>query len=336
MKANLEQIVDFSKVAKTEKQWTIEKIKEVAANNPDMEIGEVLKEVEAIKEVSFDDIVNLAEKEDLKPSTNDIEKTLLIIIDAQNDFHEGGALAVNGAREDTKRTIEFIYNWAHKITSIMLSLDTHTAAQIFHPIFWLDKNNNHPDPYTIITKDDITSGKYKPAFNITKAVDYVEGLGKKDKKDLCIWPYHCPQGTRGWLPEQQLVNMVYYHSVARSSRPIFYMKGQDVDSEMYGIFEKEYAKDGITMDNSGLAMVSMIEKYDKIYFLGQAKSHCVLESMKQFLNRYKNRPEITSKVVFVIDCSSCVAGFEDQTEKELQELVNTYGIKVMKSTEIQM
>lgn len=336
MKANIEQIVDFTKVAKREKDWTIEKIQEIAKANPDMKVDEVLKEVEALKEISFEDIVNLAEKEDMQPSVNDIEKTLLIIIDAQNDFHEGGTLAVNGAREDTKRTIEFIYKWAHKISSIMLSLDTHTVAQIFHRIFWIDKDGNHPSPYTAITKEDIVSGKYKPAFHVTKAVDYVEGLGTVGKKDLQIWPYHCPQGTRGWLPEEQLMNMVYYHAVARTSRPIFYLKGQDADSEMYGIFEKEYSKDGITINQSGLAMLSLIEKYDKIYFLGQAKSHCVLESMKQFLKRYKDRPDITSKVVFVIDCSSCVTGFEGVTEKEIQELVNTYGIKVMKSTEIQM
>ena len=187
MKANIEQIVDFSKVAKSEKEWTIEKIKEIANQNPNLELDDILNEVENLKDVSIDDIVELAEKEEMQPAKNDIEKTLLIIIDAQNDFHEGGALAVNGAREDTKRTIEFIYNWTHKISRIMMSLDTHTIAQIFNPIFWVDKNGKHPDSYTIVTKEKIAAGEFMPAYHAANAIDYVNGLKTKSKKELCIW-----------------------------------------------------------------------------------------------------------------------------------------------------
>lgn len=336
MKANLEQIVDFSKIAKTEKEWTLEKLRQIKKDEPDMEFDEILQKVEDMKGIEVKDLIKLAEEEKMTPAVNDIKKSLVVVIDAQNDFHEGGSLAVPGAREDTKRTIEFIYKWAHKITNVMLSLDTHTIAQIFHPIFWIDKDGNHPDPYTVIEPEDVAAGKYKPAFHVNVAIDYLKGLKIEDKKKLCIWPEHCLQGTRGWLPEEQLMNMIYFYSIARVSRPIFYLKGQDADSEMYGIFEKEYSKDGVTMNQAVLKILSMIEKYDVIYFLGQAKSHCVLESMKQFLKRYENRPEITSKVVFVIDCSSCVPGFEDETQRELDDLVKNYGIKVMKSTEIQM
>lgn len=336
MRTNLEQIVDFSKIAKTEKEWTLEKLREVKANDPGMEFDEILQKVEDMKSITIPELRDLAEKEEMAPAVKDIKKSLVVIIDAQNDFHEGGTLAVPGAREDTKRTIEFLYKWTHKITSVMLSLDTHTIAQIFHPIFWIDDQGNHPDPYKIVEPEDVAAGKYKPVFNINASIDYLEGLRSKNKKELCIWPEHCLQGTRGWLPEEQLMNMIYFFSVARASRPIFYLKGQDANSEMYGIFEKEYSKDGVTMNQSSLKMLSLIEKYDVIYFMGQAKSHCVLESMKQFLNHYHDRPEITSKVVFVMDCSSCVPGFEDATEKEIDDIVKTYGIKVMKSTEIQM
>lgn len=333
MKTNYEQIVDVTKIAVDEKQWALNKVLEVVKNNPGLTFEEAVEEVKKVKEVTLEEIIALGESENLQAAANDIEKNLVVVIDAQYDFHEGGTLAVTGAREDTRRATEFIYKWADKITSIMISLDTHTIAQIFHPAFWFDKNGNHPAPYTVITLEDVRTGKYNSLY-INEVIKYLEGLDATQKKQLVIWPYHCLQGTRGWLPEQELVKMVYFHAASRKSRPMFLLKGQNPFSEMYGIFKEECSIDGANFVNT--KVLKVMEDYDKIYFLGEAKSHCVLESMKQFLEEYATRPDITSKVNFVIDCSSCVAGFEDVTEKELQKLVKDYGIKVVKSTDIQM
>jgi nicotinamidase-related amidase len=35
-------------------------------------------------------------------------KTILLLIDPQNDFHEGGALGISGANEDAKRIAKMI------------------------------------------------------------------------------------------------------------------------------------------------------------------------------------------------------------------------------------
>lgn len=334
MKTNFEQIVDVTKIAVDEKEWALKKALEIHQAHPEMTFEEVAQRVRTYKDLTMDEIVAMAEEEKMNPAVSDIEKTLLIVIDAQYDFHEGGNLAVNGAREDTKRTTEFIYKWAHKISRIMISLDTHVQAQIFHSAFWIDQNGNHPAPYTVITKADIVNGKYRALYDPTIAIEYLDGLEAGQKKQLIIWPYHCIEGTKGWLPEQQLVNMVYFHSAARKSRPLFILKGQNAFSEMYGIFKEEYSPNGANLVNP--AILKIIEEYDKIYFLGQAKSHCVLESVKQFLEEYKDRPEITSKVVFVEDCSSCVDGFEDVTIDELEKLKRDFGIRIEKSTEISM
>lgn len=333
MKTNFEQIVDVTKIAVVEKEWALNKVLEVMKNNQNLTFEEAVEEVKNMKEITLEEVITLGESENLPASVNDIEKNLLVVIDAQYDFHEGGSLAVPGAREDTRRTTEFIYKWAHKITNILVSLDTHAIVQIFHPAFWFDKDGNHPGPYTVITLEDVRSGKYNSLY-INEAIKYLEGLEAGQKKQLVIWPYHCLQGTKGWLPEQELIKMVYFHSAARKARPFFLLKGQNPFSEMYGIYKEEFSISGANFVNT--KVLKLMEDYDKIYFLGQAKSHCVLESMKQFLEEYADRPDITSKVYFVIDCSSCVAGFEDATEKELQRLAKDYGIKVVKSTDVQM
>ena len=38
-----------------------------------------------------------------------------------------------------------------------MTLDTHTAAQIFHPLFWVGPDGAHPAPHTVITLADVES-----------------------------------------------------------------------------------------------------------------------------------------------------------------------------------
>ncbi|MEO1164410.1 MAG: nicotinamidase, partial [Chloroflexota bacterium] len=63
---------------------------------------------------------------DVAPASEDSTRTALLLIDAQVDFiHEDGALYVPGAIEDTRRTIEWIFNNIGSITKIYGSLDSH-------------------------------------------------------------------------------------------------------------------------------------------------------------------------------------------------------------------
>ena len=35
-----------------------------------------------------------------------------------------------------------------------------------NPLFWVDKDGNHPDAFDVITKEDIDSGKYRPVKEV--------------------------------------------------------------------------------------------------------------------------------------------------------------------------
>lgn len=84
-----------------------------------------------------------------------MKKRAILGIDLQNDFVLiNGALSVNGAEEDAKRIGAFISNNKKDIHHISLTLDSHHPLHIANPIYWKDKDGNHPSPFTVITYQD--------------------------------------------------------------------------------------------------------------------------------------------------------------------------------------
>ena len=279
---------------------------------------------------SLNELLKKANEEQLTPATKNLEKVLLLSIDVQQDFMDNGALGVPNAVKDVENATKFIYNNIDKISQIAVSLDTHNPFQIFHPCWWVDKNGNNPAPYTAITLKDLDEGKWSPVINPIASREYVEHLEKDGKKVLVIWTYHCLQGTNGSALENQFANMVYFHSVAKKTMVQRLVKGQDPLSEMYGIIKPEYdTKNYINID-----FLNKVEKFDKIVILGEAKSHCVLESIKQILEYYANKPEVTKKVFILEDCMGVIPSFEKATEDAFNSFKNQYKVNIVKSTDL--
>ena len=272
--------------------------------------------------VSLNEILKKANEEHLTPASQNREKVLFLGIDIQQDFMDNGALGVPGAKQDVLRVTKFIYNNMDKISNIAVSLDTHLPHQIFHPCWWIDENGNHPAPYTIITLADLDAGRWRAVINPQASREYVKHLEQDAKKALCIWTYHCLQGTSGAALENQFANMVYFHSVAKKAVMQRLVKGQDPLSEMYGIIKPEYDTKGYI----NLDFLNKLESYDRILIAGEAKSHCVLESIHQILEYYETRPEITKKVYILEDCMSSIPGYEDMTEQTFQTFRSKYHV----------
>ena len=83
----------------------------------------------------------LAHAVHIPPAAADAFKTALVAIDVQNTFCIPGfelfvgGRSGTGAVEDNRRLCEFIYRNLGQLTQITATLDTHTAMQIFHPLF---------------------------------------------------------------------------------------------------------------------------------------------------------------------------------------------------------
>lgn len=279
-------------------------------------------------------LLALAKGEDTAAAASDEKRTLLLAIDVQNDFMEDiGSLAVQGSRADVQRLTEWMYRNLHALTHVMCSLDCHTMMQIFHPDWWINEHGEQPTPFTIISHADVKAGRWRTANGEEEqALEYLRNLEAGGKKQLCIWPYHCLEGTTGAQLEAEFTKMLYFHAAARKTSPTLIYKGQDPYTEMYGIIKAEYDKEGFVNQ----AVLDAVATYDEIYLAGQASSHCVLASTKQILEYFGDDRSVTSRITLLEDCMSPIAGFEEDTLRQFEELKSTYGIQIKKSAEVHL
>jgi len=282
-----------------------------------------------VSKKGLNELMALANTEQITPSREDVAKVLFMGIDFQNDFMENGELGVPNSHKDVERVTKFLYQNLDKVTTIALSLDTHELHQIFHPSWWVDAEGNHPVPFTVITREDVEKRKWMAVEKQQESLAYIIHLERLGKKQLLIWSYHCIEGTHGAALEGQFSNMVHFHSLIRQSNIQKIVKGQDPLSEMYGIIKPEYAK----TDGTNYAFLHSLLAYDKIVIAGEAKSHCVLESVRQIVEYFGEKHELPSKIYLLEDCMSAIPGFEESTEHAFKELQKNYGIHIVKSTE---
>lgn len=285
---------------------------------------------EMINPLPLNQILKWAGQEEIPPLDETSPKILFLGIDIQFDFMDNGSLGVPGAKKDVIRLSKFLYRNADKISKIMLSLDTHEPKQIFHPCWWVDEHGNHPTPFTIITPQDLTDGKWRALIDPALSKNYVRHIDKAGKA-LCIWPYHCIEGTNGCSLEAQFSNLVHFLSIAKNIPISKIRKGKLPLSEMYGIIKPEYSM----TDHTNLELLTELATYDKIIIAGEAKSHCVLESVRQICEFYFDKLDVTRKIYVLTDCMSDIPGFEQESRKAYTILANKYKINLLKSTEIE-
>ncbi len=243
------------------------------------------------------------------PASSDTRRIALLLIDAQVDFvHTDGALSVPNAVEDARRTLTWIYQHAAQLTTIAASLDSHLPVQIFSPSWWADATGSHPAPFTVITHADVKSGKWRPLYEAAWSIEYVERLEENSKKQLMIWPYHTLIGTIGQTLIPPLYEAIAYHAAARKTQPRFLLKGDEPRTEHYSILEPEVKlPDRPELDFNASFMDALANDHDLIYIAGQAKSHCVLETVSSMMRYYANARHQIAKLRLLTDCMSSVA-----------------------------
>jgi nicotinamidase-related amidase len=267
----------------------------------------------------------------VRPASQDNPRVLLWLIDVQVDFvFTNGRLSVPGAVEDTQRTIEWMYRNVHNITQIAASLDTHTPFQIFYPSWWKNAQGQHPAPYTVITADDVKKGTWHPVTEPVWSMRYLEELENNGKKQLMIWPFHCMEGTSGRALVPALSEAIMYHSGARMAQPTYLTKGTIAHTEFYSVVEPEVKYSKHPEGGLNTRFLDMVAKFDLIYVAGQARSHCVLETMNSVIRHFVTSPEVIRKLRFLDDCTSSIPGFEKSTEATLQRFAQQ-GMRLVKS-----
>jgi len=243
----------------------------------------------------------------LPPAAQDQQDVHLMLIDMQVDFcHARGNLYVPGALADIRRTIEFIYRNAERITHISCSLDSHLPGQIFTPSWWIDQDGNHPAAFTIITWQDVQAGRWRPLVEPQWSVEYVRQLEQGHKKQLCIWPYHVQIGSLGHALDPELWSAVFWHSLARRTQPFWLTKGSVPLTEHYSIIQPEVPVPDQPGGTRNQAFLEILERADYILIAGEAESHCVLETLEDLVEHFGQRPEVLKRIFLLRDCTSPV------------------------------
>jgi len=278
-----------------------------------------------------------AKQHNVPTAAHDRFKICLLLVDVQNTFCIPGfelfvaGRSGTGAVDDNRRLCEFIYQNLNAITEICPTLDTHLAVQIFHAVFLVNDEGEHPPPFSLISVEEVEQGKWKfnPALAPSLHTDadagqkhllhYVRKLKAGGKYDLTIWPYHAMLGGIGHALVSAVEEAIFFHSLARLSQPDFQVKGNNAWTENYSVLRPEVLEgaDGQPIAERNTRLFNKLLKFDAVIIAGQAKSHCVAWTIDDLLNELVPQgKELAKKVYLLEDCTSpvVVPGVIDYTE----------------------
>lgn len=245
------------------------------------------------------------------------KKVALLIIDPQNDFcHIDGALFVPEAPADMKRLAHFISVNSRAIDKVVLTLDSHQIYDISHPCFWHDSNGNSPSPFTAISLDDLKSRKWESKYDSGKVLKYIQKLEETDEYTHTIWPEHCIVGTWGASLVKDIENAI--RKWAQSGKmflPVF--KGLNPYTEHFGALRANVPDKDDPGSLLNIDLLAELQKYETIFIAGEAKSHCVGNTVKQLMET----SQLISRCVFLSDCMSDVVGFEGYADRVFKQAV---------------
>lgn len=279
-----------------------------------------------------------AREHKIRPAAEDNNTVGVLLVDVQNTFcipgfelYVGGRSG-SGAVDDNRRLANFLYRNLGLITRIAITLDTHQAMQIFHAAFLVDQHGEHPAPYTLVTSADILQGRWlfnaaiaeslgiDPAYGQRHLQHYVEELARQGKYALTIWPYHAMVGGIGHALVSAIDDAVFFHTIARASRPHLEIKGMQPLTEHYSAVSPEVLTDpdGKTIGQRSPNLFNMLRSVDVLVIAGQAKSHCVAWTVEDLLEDCQAHDQCqASKIYLLEDCTSpvVVPGAIDYTDE---------------------
>jgi nicotinamidase-related amidase len=236
-----------------------------------------------------------------------INKSLLLIIDAQYDFcHAKGSLYVPGAEKDMERLASFIGNNGEKFSNIVLSQDTHQVIDISHPAFWINKHGGHPAPFTQISVEDVENDVWTSVFGKDTVLTYLKELDRQGEFPHVIWPEHCIEGSKGAAIVDVVMEAVKNWARARNQYFKVIQKGKSPFTEHFGIMQANVPIDNDADTQFNIPLLDLFAGYDTVYIAGEAQSHCVACTVKQLLAY----PDIADRIIILKNCMSAVPGFE--------------------------
>jgi nicotinamidase-related amidase len=272
----------------------------------------------------------------IPPAAHDETRICLLAIDVQNTFCTPEyELFVAGhsetaAVDDTRRLCEFLYRNLSRVTTICPTMDTHYPFQIFHPLFLVDREGNHPSPYTTIGEDDLAAHLWRinPAILAEMAITeeeaqahfshYARVLKESARSEWTIWPFHSLLGGTGHALVSAFQEAVFFHSVVRQTQPRYEMKGSHTWTEHYSALGPEVTSGPLLKNSPELYsdLPDFLTSHEALIIAGEAKSHCLAWTVRDLLNDPRTR-DMAPHMYLLNDCTSpvVVAGGPDYSRR---------------------
>jgi len=247
----------------------------------------------------------------------------LLLIDPQEDFcnKDWGSLYVPGADLDMIRVATMVQRLNKKINRIHTTLDQHHSMAIFHPMFWVNSNGKNPDPFTLISVDDVKNGTWKTTHPSLQSYgsEYVQTLEANNRYVLCVWPPHCLIGTPGSnvVPE---VSKAFIDWERDNFKMVeFVSKGSNFKTEHYSAVRAEVPDPTDPTTNLNTPFINTLEEADIILTGGEALTHCWMNTIRDIVSEFDESN--IKKFIFLEDASSSVPGFEKEGEEFVHEMI---------------
>lgn len=282
----------------------------------------------------------------------------VLLVDVQNTFCMPefelfvAGRSGTGAVDDNRRLCEFIYRNLGTISRIVPTMDTHQAMQIFHAVYLVNDQGGHPDPFTLVSVEDIERGRWRfdpevgrslgidPDHGQRQLLHYARQLEQSGRYKLTVWPYHSMLGGIGHALVPAVEEAIFFHTIARYSQADFHIKGDNPLTEHYSVLGPEVTigPDGKVIAEKDQQLVDTLLKFDAVVIAGQAKSHCVAWTIDDLLHGALERDRVLANKVYLLeDCTSPVVipgviDYTDEADAAFQRFAEA-GMHIVRSTD---
>ena len=191
----------------------------------------------------------------------------LFIVDPQNDFIEGGSLAVPGGKEALQRIIDSGILDDKSWSAIFVTLDSHNLSHL-----------GFGEPDTTL-RQHLTKNLSKPTQ----------------------WPPHCIIDTHGWEIYKPLQDKL----LSLGDKVTYIEKGMDDYTDAYSAFREPVTSlvDGLPPRVKWLFFELWRGEEVEVYWSGLAEDYCVKECIKSIMSRDK---ENKIKHFLLFDMTACI------------------------------
>ena len=275
------------------------------------------------------------------------KRNVLLLIDPQVDFCEGGALAVPGGQAALDNVAGFIDRFGSQLDDIIVTLDSHNLLHIAHPI-WFLKDGKAPDPFTTVMEQDgqIVFGTLdaqgdfqQESVGTTRhpgfadwTVEYLKKLKDGNRYPHMLWPPHCLIGTPGACMVLSIITATQEWERKQFGVVSKVTKGSDIKVEHFGALRAEVENPDNPETKVNSHFLQLLSDPDTtVYGAGLARGHCLANTCMDVAEEFDG-DSFCERFVLLEDGTADVANLEFLGDAFVSKMT-ARGMKTAKTTD---